>query len=344
MTADIPPMINTEILNYTTNSGNTFQDTEDIMQYIIGNYASPTIINSKQDILTIQSDTTKYSAINGTTVRRIGVSSSSSNGLTMSETNNDINIGIDPILEILSTSKLVTPLELNDYTGVTGNGYNELTQSGINSKSSNASIKISSTGNVTLNAASGKNIYFDRNSTTFIKIQSSGVRVYKNTTFSQAVTMNTDLNVTGTITVGTLNATNKNFVIPYPGKEDTKIIRHSCTEANVPLNMYRYVNKSMKNGTNYLALPVYWNLININGSVHISPVDDFCQWYASVEQKKNRINITTNSECVLDILVIGQRNDPPVQNFKDVDDKIIETIQDEDVDEEDVDDTILETI
>jgi hypothetical protein len=75
----------------------------------------------------------------------------------------------------------------------------------------------------------------------------------------------------------------------------------------------------MKNGTNWLDLPSYFKLINTKPSVQCSPVNTFCQWYASVVG--DRVKVVVSKDVIMDVLVMADRNDPAAQNYHDVIDK-----------------------
>ena len=91
--------------------------------------------------------------------------------------------------------------------------------------------------------------------------------------------------------------------------------------------MYRYPQVTCTQGTNYVDLPSYFSLINSHPSVHCSPVNCFVQWYASVEA--NTVKIVTSKACVLDIMVLGDRSDAAVANYKDIVDAPVPTYEEE---------------
>jgi hypothetical protein len=90
-------------------------------------------------------------------------------------------------------------------------------------------------------------------------------------------------------------------------------------ESNKPLNCYRFAQVAMKNGTNWLDLPSYFKLINTKPSVQCSPVNTFCQWYASVVG--DRVKVVVSKDVIMAVLVMADRNDPAAQNYHDVIDK-----------------------
>ncbi len=78
----------------------------------------------------------------------------------------------------------------------------------------------------------------------------------------------------------------------------------------------------MTHGTNWIDLPSYFSLINVNPSCYVSPVDCFCQFYASVQG--GQVKVVTSKACVLDVLVYADRNDACCQGYQDVVDAPVE--------------------
>ena len=150
-----------------------------------------------------------------------------------------------------------------------------------------------------------------------MKVLNTGILVAKplsctkDASFSLDVAITGDLDVTGT----------KNFLIAHP-TNSAKQIKHACVESSKPLNCYRFAHIPMKNGTNFVDLPSYFKLINANPSVQCSPVNTFCQWYASVDLENNRVKVVVSKEVSMDVLVMADRNDKAAQGYKDVIDKI----------------------
>lgn len=109
----------------------------------------------------------------------------------------------------------------------------------------------------------------------------------------------------------------KNFVIdhPHPDKKDTHDLRHSAVEApTAGENLYRYEVEAIEDGqTVEVELPDYFQYLNTNVQVFVSPVRHFGRAYG--ETDGNTLKVTCETAGKYNVMVIGTRNDENVQDW-----------------------------
>ena len=109
----------------------------------------------------------------------------------------------------------------------------------------------------------------------------------------------------------------KNFVIdhPHPDKKDTHDLRHSAVEApTAGENLYRYEVEAIEDGqTVEVELPDYFQYLNTNVQVFVSPVRHFGRAYGETEG--NTLKVTCETAGKYNVMVIGTRNDENVQDW-----------------------------
>ncbi|GIN71120.1 hypothetical protein J14TS2_15950 [Bacillus sp. J14TS2] len=103
----------------------------------------------------------------------------------------------------------------------------------------------------------------------------------------------------------------KNFEIPHPhpDKKDTHRLRHSAVESpTAGDNLYRFTVEAVKdNETTKMLLPEYFQYLNKNVDVYVSPHLHFGRAYGVVENGELKVTCETAGEYK--VLVIGTRND-----------------------------------
>lgn len=113
--------------------------------------------------------------------------------------------------------------------------------------------------------------------------------------------------IPGTLTVGGI----KNFEIPHPhpDKRDTHVLRHTAVESpTAGDNLYRFTVEAVRdNETTKMLLPDYFQYLNKDVDVYVSPHLHFGRAYGVVEDGELKVTCETAGEYK--VLVIGTRND-----------------------------------
>lgn len=103
----------------------------------------------------------------------------------------------------------------------------------------------------------------------------------------------------------------KNFEIPHPhpDKKATHVLRHGAVESPTPGDtLYRYTIEATGNGqTVEMQLPDYFEHLNVNIDVYVSPHMHFGQAFGWVDGDK--LKVTCETAGTYKVLVIGTRND-----------------------------------
>ena len=124
--------------------------------------------------------------------------------------------------------------------------------------------------------------------------------------------------------IGTLTKGGGSFLIEHPdpvkAAEGYKL-RHCFVESPTRGdNLYRYqIITTQNNLSTTVILPDYWQYLNENPQVWISPVDCFGVAYGSVNETLTEINITTNMPGTYNVLLMGTRKDDLMKNYFDSD-------------------------
>lgn len=109
----------------------------------------------------------------------------------------------------------------------------------------------------------------------------------------------------------------KSFVIdhPHPDKKETHHLRHGAVESPTPgENLYRYEVEAIEDGqTVEVELPDYFQYLNTNVQVFVSPVRHFGRAYGETEG--NTLKVTCETAGKYNVMVIGTRNDERVQDW-----------------------------
>jgi hypothetical protein len=110
----------------------------------------------------------------------------------------------------------------------------------------------------------------------------------------------------------------KYFVIDHPQDPENKYLRHACIESNEILNMYRGNASFDSNGEATVALPGYFEEININYSYHLTPVGKYAPLYIKAKIKDGKF-VVAGGEAGMEVswTVYAERNDRYLQNFPD---------------------------
>jgi len=129
--------------------------------------------------------------------------------------------------------------------------------------------------------------------------------------------------VNGTAYVqGTLTKGGGSFLITHPDPtkaEQGYKLRHCFVESPTRGdNLYRYqVVTTQDNLSTTITLPDYWQYLNENPQVWISPINCFGIGYGTVNQDLTEINITTNVAGTYNVLLIGTRKDKLMKDYFD---------------------------
>lgn len=118
--------------------------------------------------------------------------------------------------------------------------------------------------------------------------------------------------IVGDLDVGNLSKTGGSFKIshPNPEKTDTHWLYHSFVESpTAGDNIYRF-SEELIAGDNIIDLPDYYNFLNEDTMVWISPVEHFGRgWGKYVDGVDNKIKVCVDQDGIYNILVIGTRKD-----------------------------------
>jgi hypothetical protein len=126
----------------------------------------------------------------------------------------------------------------------------------------------------------------------------------------------------GTITSGVMNASSFSFsgsvsksagsfkiVHPNPALKRTKTLWHSFVESpNEGDNLYRY-SVDVADCRNVIELPDYYQYLNKDDMIWVSPVGHFGAAYASVTEDQKCAVVCTNADGCYNVLIIGTRKD-----------------------------------
>ena len=121
-----------------------------------------------------------------------------------------------------------------------------------------------------------------------------------------------NISCTGNMTsTGAFNATgSKNFDIKHPFKEGYRL-RHRCMEGPLAYLFYHF-QYDCKVGYNEFAMPDYFDVMNTDVLVYVSPYEHFgCAWGKT---DKNKLIIKCSIDGTYNIQVIGTRNDKVIQD------------------------------
>lgn len=136
---------------------------------------------------------------------------------------------------------------------------------------------------------------------------------------NKALKVNGDAQVTGTLTKG-----GGSFLITHPdpikAAEGYKL-RHCFVESPTRGdNLYRYqITTTQNNLSVTIPLPDYWQYLNENPQVWISPIDCFGIGYGTVNQSLTEINVITNVAGTYNVLLVGTRKDQLMKDYFDAD-------------------------
>ena len=111
--------------------------------------------------------------------------------------------------------------------------------------------------------------------------------------------------------VATLNKSSGSFIIPHPdpAKTATTDLRHSYVESPTRGdNIYRW-QVDVTNCCNVITLPSYYQFLNENDMVWVSPVEHFGSAYGKVTEDQCCAIICTNADGKYNVLLVGTRCD-----------------------------------
>ena len=123
------------------------------------------------------------------------------------------------------------------------------------------------------------------------------------------------MNEHGVVALGGITSETNNFTIdhPDPAKTDDYWLKHSAVESpTTGDNLYRWT-KELTSGDNSLELPDYFNLLNKDAMVWVSPAGHFGAGYGDVND--NIATITVNEPGKYNILIIGTRKDEAAERL-----------------------------
>ena len=119
--------------------------------------------------------------------------------------------------------------------------------------------------------------------------------------------------------VGALSKGSGTFRIPHPvpEKKDKLDLQHSFVESPTRGdNIYRW-QVEVKNNQHIIELPDYYQYLNENDMVWVNPVNHFGRGYGNVNDEQTELTITTDTDGLYNVLLIGTRKDETaMNNFK----------------------------
>ena len=111
---------------------------------------------------------------------------------------------------------------------------------------------------------------------------------------------------------GTVSKGGGFFKIPHPDPikaEAGKFLKHSFVESpTAGDNIYRYV-VTTSNCSASIELPDYYNLLNGNDQVWVSPICHFGSAYGVINENQTSLSICSNADGDYNVLLIGTRKD-----------------------------------
>ena len=112
--------------------------------------------------------------------------------------------------------------------------------------------------------------------------------------------------------VGTVSKGGGFFKIPHPDPikaEAGKFLKHSFVESPTSGdNIYRF-NVTTSNCSASIELPDYYNLLNGNDQVWVSPIFHFGSAYGFINENQTSLSICSNADGDYNVLLIGTRKD-----------------------------------
>jgi hypothetical protein len=128
------------------------------------------------------------------------------------------------------------------------------------------------------------------------------------TTANLLVTGGGTFSSVGTVTLATSGS--KNFDIKHPLKEGYRL-RHRCIEGPEAYLFYHF-QYHCKAGFNEFEMPDYFDVMNTNVLVYVSPYKHFGAAWG--ETKQNTLTVCCSIDGTYNIQVIGTRNDQIIQD------------------------------
>jgi hypothetical protein len=101
------------------------------------------------------------------------------------------------------------------------------------------------------------------------------------------------------------------FAIPHPDplKTSQKELWHSFVESpTAGDNIYRYTVRTI-DGVATLQLPNYYNYLNKDTQIFITPKDNFGIAYGTLDSTEENIDINSTEDGLFNVLIIGTRKD-----------------------------------
>ena len=104
---------------------------------------------------------------------------------------------------------------------------------------------------------------------------------------------------------------------PVPEKKDKLDLQHSFVESPTRGdNIYRW-QVEVQNNQHIIELPDYYQYLNENDMVWVNPVNHFGRGYGNVNDEQTELTITTDTDGLYNVLLIGTRKDETaMNNFK----------------------------
>lgn len=150
----------------------------------------------------------------------------------------------------------------------------------------------------------------------------AGAFVADTGSFTGSLTVGNDLSVGNDLDIGNdLNCSgSKSFRIthPHPEKNDW-YLQHSVVETNTAGdNLYRWTIYCKKEEKNIIDLPDYYQYLNGNEMIWVSPEDCFGRGYGKKEKNKNLLEIYVDTDGSYNVLLVCTRIDPGIAKWKGV--------------------------
>jgi hypothetical protein len=188
-------------------------------------------------------------------------------------------------------------------------------------------VQVSNAGNLDADMISGNflggrvNIDARGDSSTLDVTKSGGggpvFRVFRDFPKNEAdlaieVSRNGNVRIPGALSVGTLSKTSGTFDIPHPDPEKAAKgihLRHSFVESPTRGdNIYRYMVQ-IRGGLGLVELPDYFQHLNENPQIWITPVGQFGQAYGEVNADMTEADIHADRDGIYNVLIIATRRD-----------------------------------
>lgn len=127
------------------------------------------------------------------------------------------------------------------------------------------------------------------------------------------------ISIPGTLSTGILSKAGGSFRIshPDPVKKDTHDLVHCFVESPTRGdNLYRYT-VNLTSGQSTIPLPTYWQHLNEDPQIWVSPTNHFAQSYATINTELSELTVYSSTQGSYNVLLIGTRKDQLMKDYFD---------------------------